>query len=339
MLTLPTRLAALACAASFATFAMAQSPGASPAAMAPETVLADNGLARVTRADYDLELTRLPDRIRGGFATSEKRIVDLINRILVTKSLAVMAESSGVLKDPEIARRYAAETERLRSQVMLAKIERDAAEDFDANVKPFEARARELFLADPRKYEVGSEVSASHILFATPAHTVEEARRLAGETRAAILAGADFETLARERSEDPSAKANGGKLGYIKRGQMDGEFEAAAFALTKVGEISMPIVSSFGVHLIRLDGRKEGQRPTFEQAKPRIMAEQRQKHINALKEAVTDQLRADAHKGTDMAKVGSMVIRVDSSQIDRLQREAVQRQQDALKGLTRPSPK
>jgi len=54
MLTLPTRLAALACAASFATFAMAQSPGASPAPMAPETVLADNGLARVTRADYYL---------------------------------------------------------------------------------------------------------------------------------------------------------------------------------------------------------------------------------------------------------------------------------------------
>jgi hypothetical protein len=48
--------------------------------MSPDTVLADNGVARITRADYDLELSRLPEQIRGGFATSEKRVVDLINR-------------------------------------------------------------------------------------------------------------------------------------------------------------------------------------------------------------------------------------------------------------------
>ena len=62
--------------------------------MAPDTVLADNGIARVTRADYDLELTRLPPDLRGGFATNEKRVVDLINRLLVTKSLAAQADQA-----------------------------------------------------------------------------------------------------------------------------------------------------------------------------------------------------------------------------------------------------
>jgi parvulin-like peptidyl-prolyl isomerase len=307
--------------------------------MPPDTVLADNGIARVTRADYDLELTKLPPEARGGFATNEKRVVELINRLLVTKTLAAQADEAKLLQDPETARRVASEMERIKSLLMLLKIERDAAAAFDANPAPFEARARDLYALDPRKYEVGGEVSASHILFATPPHSVEEATRLANEARAAILAGADFNTLARERSEDPSAKQNGGSLGFFKRGQMDKDFEGAAFALTRKGEVSEPVVSSFGVHLIRLDDRKDAGRLTFEQARPRIMAEQRQQYINAQKEAALDKLRVDAVKGTDMSKVDAIVVRTDSAKIDAMQREAIQRHQEALRERTRQPPK
>ena len=332
------RSAALACAVAFiASTAVAQVPAARTLPpMAPDTVLADNGVARVTRADYDLELTRLPPEVRGGFATSEKRVVDLINRLLVTKTLAVQADKAKLLDEPETARRLAAEMERIKSQLMLAKVERDAAAAFDANPAPYEARARDLYAMDPRKFEVGAEVSASHILFATPPHSVDEAHRLAAEARAQIVAGADFEKVARERSEDPSAKQNGGKLGFFRRGQMDGQFEGAAFALTKVGEISPPVETAYGVHLIRLDGRKEAQRQTFDQAKPRIMAEQRQQYINAAKEAYSDTLRTEAFKATDMQKVDAMVIKVDSARLDQVQRELIERQKDMAREATRP---
>ena len=335
-------LRAALCAVAFlaATPAAAQSAVVrAPQAMSPDTVLADNGVARVTRADYDLELTKLPPEARGGFATSEKRVVDLINRLLVTKTLAVQADQARLLEDPETARRLAAEMERLKSLLMVAKIERDAAAAFDANRTPFEARARDIYVMDPRKYEVGAEVSASHILFATPPHSVEEAMRLARETRAAIVAGADFNAIAREKSEDPSARSNGGSLGFFKRGQMDGEFEGAAFALTKKGEISEPVVSSFGVHLIRLDDRKDVQRQTFEQARPRIMAEQRVQYVNAQKDAALDTLRTDAFKGTDMQKVDAIVIKTDNARIDAMQRDAIQRQQEALRERARQPPK
>ena len=53
--------------------------------MSPETVLAQRGDLKVTRADYDVELLRLPPDIRGGFATSEKRVADLLTRMLLTK--------------------------------------------------------------------------------------------------------------------------------------------------------------------------------------------------------------------------------------------------------------
>jgi len=324
------RTAALAWAAAIlATCAAAQAPAVrQPAPMSPDTVLADNGIARVTRADYDLELTRLPEQVRGGFATSEKRVIDLINRLLVTKTLAAQADKAKLLEEPETAKRLAVEMERMKSQLMIAKVERDAGAEFDANVARFEARARDLYRIDPRKYDAGAEVSASHILFATPPHSLAEANRLAKEARAAIEAGADFNAVARERSEDPSAKENAGKLGFFKRGQMDGQFEAAAFALTKVGEISAPVESAFGVHLIRLDGRKEGQRGTFEQAKPRLMAEQRQQYINSQKDEYIGKLRADAFGGTDMQKVDAIVIRVDSTRLDQIQRDLSQRQRD-----------
>lgn len=85
-----------------------------------------------------------------------------------------------------------------------------------------------------------TEVKASHILV----ETEEEAINLKEE----ILSGTPFEDVAAEHSLCPS-RANGGDLGFFGRGQMVGEFEKAAFEL-KVGEISDPVRTNFGWHLI-----------------------------------------------------------------------------------------
>lgn len=87
---------------------------------------------------------------------------------------------------------------------------------------------------------MAEEIKASHILV----ETEEEAISIREE----ILSGTDFEDLAAEHSLCPSG-ANGGDLGFFGRGQMVGEFEKAAFDL-KVGEISYPVRTNFGWHLI-----------------------------------------------------------------------------------------
>ena len=69
--------------------------------------------------------------------------------------------------------------------------------------------------------------------------------------------GADFETLAQTYSDCPSA-AQGGDLGYFARGQMVPEFEEAAFAL-EIGEVSEPVLTEFGYHLIRVDDKRDGE--------------------------------------------------------------------------------
>ncbi len=100
-----------------------------------------------------------------------------------------------------------------------------------------------------------TEVKAAHILIqctenASPAE-VEKARDRCLDIRARVLAGADFESMAMQYSDDPSAKQNKGILGYFTAFQMVPEFEEAAFKLA-AGELSQPVRSKFGFHLIYL---------------------------------------------------------------------------------------
>lgn len=90
------------------------------------------------------------------------------------------------------------------------------------------------------------EVKASHILV----ETEQEAINLKEE----ILSGTAFEAIAAEHSLCPSG-ARGGDLGFFGRGQMVGEFEKAAFDL-KVGELSDPVRTNFGWHLILVTDQK-----------------------------------------------------------------------------------
>jgi peptidyl-prolyl cis-trans isomerase SurA len=83
----------------------------------------------------------------------------------------------------------------------------------------------------------------------------EETKRALIEIRNQLLRGEDFATLARKHSADPSVVANGGDMGFVGRGVMVPEFEATSFQL-KPGEISMPVESDFGFHIIKLLERR-----------------------------------------------------------------------------------
>jgi protein-export membrane protein SecD len=107
----------------------------------------------------------------------------------------------------------------------------------------------------------GDQVAASHILVsfkgatgadASITRTKEEALARANDLRKQILAGRDFVTTARRESDGPSKK-DGGRLGTFGRGVMAPTFEAAAFALQKTGDLSAPVETQFGYHIIRLD--------------------------------------------------------------------------------------
>src|SRR6185312_14207704 len=82
--------------------------------------------------------------------------------------------------------------------------------------------------------------------------------------------GADYAQLAKENSKDPGSKDDGGNLGYFGHGQMVPQFEDVVFKLKK-GEVSEPVKTQFGWHLIKLEDRRMKQPPAFEIVKDRIM--------------------------------------------------------------------
>jgi len=126
--------------------------------------------------------------------------------------------------------------------------------------KPYRAEKDVLDKLTHETYDhLMQEVKASHILIqikpdAAPEDTLDAFNKII-DIKKRIVAGEDFEKLARELSEDPSAKYNGGSLGYFTAMQMVYPFEEAAYQ-TKVGDISSIVRTRFGYHLIKVFDKK-----------------------------------------------------------------------------------
>jgi peptidyl-prolyl cis-trans isomerase C len=136
---------------------------------------------------------------------------------------------------------------------------------FDSSVKGSvsEADARRFYEAEVAKATPAEEVRARHILV--------ESEEKAKEIYEKIAHGAEFAQMAKQFSKDPGSKDDGGDLGYFGRGRMVPQFEEAAFKTAK-GDVSLPVKSQFGWHLIKVEDKRQRGAPPFEQIKDRIMA-------------------------------------------------------------------
>ncbi len=270
-----------------------------------------NSLATVTRAEYDAELLKLPIDLRAGFANSPRRVNDLLVRMLVQKSLAAQAKAARIDASPEASRRLQLEIDRLLGQMMIESIEAKAAAEFDARRPTFEARARELYTVDRNSFATPEQASATHILFDTKKRSSDEAKKLAQDTRAKIAAGADMAKLAKELSDDPSAQNNGGTLGWFAKKEMDPAFAEAAFALKNTGDLSEPVLSQFGWHIIRLDGKRAAVVRTYDEARDTIMAELRKRYVDEKREEAIAAIRRDPKNQVNREAVDALTPRVD----------------------------
>jgi peptidyl-prolyl cis-trans isomerase C len=116
------------------------------------------------------------------------------------------------------------------------------------------------------------EVHARHILIRAAAGDEKASKEAESKIKAIIARlkkGEDFAKLASELSEDPSGKANGGDLGYFTKEQMVPEFSETAFKLDK-GQISEPVKTQFGWHVIKVEDKRLKPLPKFEEVKPQI---------------------------------------------------------------------
>jgi peptidyl-prolyl cis-trans isomerase C len=116
------------------------------------------------------------------------------------------------------------------------------------------------------------EVHARHILFRAPAGDDKASKEAEDKVKAVIVRlkkGEDFAKIASEVTEDPSGKANGGDLGYFTKEQMVPEFSEAAFKLEN-GQISDPVKTQFGWHVIKVEDKRVKAPPKFDDVKTQI---------------------------------------------------------------------
>ena len=175
----------------------------------------------------------------------------LINYMADVIVLSQAAEQQKLADRPDVKRRLAFDRNRLLMEALLQDVGKSALSD---------QAERQVYDEAIKQVKNEEEVHARHILVPTE----EEAKAIVAQ----LKGGADFATLAKEKSKDPGA-ADGGDLGYFTKDQMVPEFADAAFKLDK-GQISDPVKTQFGWHVIKVEDKRTKPTPTFEQVKPQI---------------------------------------------------------------------
>jgi peptidyl-prolyl cis-trans isomerase C len=165
--------------------------------------------------------------------------------------LSQAAEQKKVADNPDVQRRLAFDRNRVLMEALLQNVGHAAVTD-EAMHKVYDDATKQM---PPEE-----EVHARHILVPTE----DEAKAIEDQ----LKKGADFAALAKEKSKDPGA-ADGGDLGYFTKDQMVPEFAEVAFKLDK-GQISDPVHTQFGWHIIKVEDKRTKPTPTFDQVKTQL---------------------------------------------------------------------
>ena len=143
---------------------------------------------------------------------------------------------------------------------------------------------------------------AAHILIEVNDKVTEaQAKAKIEEIQARLAKGEKFEALAKEFSQDPGSANNGGDLGFAGPGVYDPDFETALYALNK-DQVSAPVRTSFGWHLIKLLGVEAPQVPTFASLKDKLTRELKTQQVEQRYVEATKQLEDAAFEASDLAQ-------------------------------------
>jgi len=214
----------------------------------------DPVVARVNGVDiHESDITFAEEEIGGNMPSipPEQKRDYLINYLVDVVVLSQAAEKQKLDDRPNVKHRLAFDRNRLLMEMLLQDAGKSALSD---------AAEHQVYDDAVKQAKSEQEVHARHILVPTE----DEAKAILAQ----LKGGADFAALAKEKSKDPGA-AEGGDLGYFTKEQMVPEFAEVAFKLDK-GQLSDPVKTQFGWHIIKVEDKRVKPTPAFEQVKPQI---------------------------------------------------------------------
>ncbi|MEK0085037.1 foldase protein PrsA [Benzoatithermus flavus] len=240
-----------------------------------DPVLAVVNGAQIRKSDLEAAYQQLPEQYRQ--MPLEQIYEPLLDRVIDGRLLLAEAEKENLAKDPKVQE----DIQRARDNVLRDSLVQRVIDQ--GTTKEKVQAAYEAMKSQPGfAYE---EVHAEHILVGNEADARDVLKQLAN--------GADFATVAKEKSTDPSAKSNGGDLGYFRREAMVPEFADAAFSIPPGTVGKDPVKTQFGWHVIKVDDRRQTV-PTLEEKEPEIREQ--------LARQLVDELLANVRKGAKIER-------------------------------------
>jgi parvulin-like peptidyl-prolyl isomerase len=258
-------------------------PNAKPGELSDSTVVLTIAGQTITKGEFERFLANLPPQIQQRLANQPKR--PIAEQYAGLKVLAAEARKRKLQDKESVKQQMQIQTDNILVEAL--------ARDVETSVQPSDADLQAYFEEHRKEFE---QVKARHILIRFQGSPVpvrpgakdltkEESLAKAKEIRAQLAAGAKFDELARKESDDTGSGAQGGDLGTFGAGSMVPPFEKAVFAL-KQGEISEPVETQFGYHIIEaqeLVGRDLAS--VKDQVAGRIKPEATQKAMEAIRTA------------------------------------------------------
>lgn len=287
---------------------------------APPLIVAEVNDTRISKADLDRELSRQLPAALESFEEAQQLAIKktLLSKMIDRELLIQAAKNAGTTPTKEevekqtdqVRARFGdklefqktlsekGETEQSFKQALAADmaIANYLKKKVFSNLSVSDEEAKLIFDSAPEQFRAPEQIRARHILFRVAPDadeaTTNEVKKRAEEVRVlALKEDANFESLAKQYSEEP-LREKGGELGYFTKNQMVPEFSEAAFSL-EIGGVSELVKTEFGFHIIKVEDKKLSEEPSFEKAKEAIkeqmLAEQQRKkltdHLASVKKA------------------------------------------------------
>jgi peptidyl-prolyl cis-trans isomerase C len=269
MVMRPLSLAAasLALGLLLATTSLSAQPAPAPKPGDDPVVARVNG-HELHRSDVELAQRSLPEQYQQ--APLPQIYPMLLEQLVGGTLIAEAGRKDKLADDPEVKQRLARLEDRVIQEIYIKRAVAAAATD---------AKLHEQYDKFIKAQPGNEEVSARHILVASE----DEAKAIIVD----LGKGADFATLAKQKSTDP-AKDTGGDLGYFTRDSMVPEFADAAFKLGKGEYTKTPVHTQFGWHVIKVEDRRTAPPPSFEDTKDELTNEVAREVIGAKIKALKD---------------------------------------------------
>ncbi|RRV67165.1 peptidylprolyl isomerase [Stutzerimonas stutzeri] len=273
-----------------------------------DQVLQQMGYSRVQFRQL-LEQEMLIGQLRAGISgtgfVTDQQVENFARLEMQTRdfdTLTVPARSDAIeVSDEQISEYYEANADRFRTpeRVIVEYVELKKESFFDqVEVSDEELQA----LYQKQIANLAEQRRAAHILIETGAESGDdEAKAKIDEIAARVKGGEDFAAVAKEVSQDPGSANEGGDLGFAGPGVYDPAFEEALYAL-KEGEVSAPVRSEFGWHIIKLLGVQSPEVPSLESMRPELVRELKAQQVEQRFVEASKQLEDSAFEASDLAQ-------------------------------------